>query len=178
MIPGKYYRIPAIRVGYFLRKKNLIIGDGFVKINRFTGFGGWIPLLNRMSVDESFIDVNGVGEHAHIDWRFARDDLFSKMKTYGNPVIKGNWPLPYPYKIHDLIVMRKMLCRRTINIEKIQNSEILSNKYCKAILKDRCPHRGVSIEQMEEDGHLLICPAHGLKWRKDNGISVSTRECT
>jgi hypothetical protein len=138
-------------------------------------FTYWLPLLNEFHRDEDFVDINKIGYHANVDWRFVDD------RTIRCAIAKVNRvSTVVPYAFFALTVLsagivgkpiietRRLICKRDWLGSIPLAIDGLNKKFCKAKLAGKCPHQGTPTERMIVYRGRIVCPAHGLAFNHDD----------
>lgn len=179
---GQSYRVPCVKAA----KR---YSDGR-RIETWSG--QWIPVLGPIHEDGEIIGFPY--PHWHVDWRFASDAVFRRAQG-----IRQNWAvlavpiMKHPKKSYELApdmlerivlsdtpVLRLRKCKRVspkwtdirgVDVHWLKPLE----KHC-ADMKMRnmvCPHRGLPLQGCPQDGDVVHCPGHGLKWNVNTGELVT-----
>lgn len=156
-IIGKFYEVPAI------------------KVRDWYGFAGYIPVSSPEHEDKEIIGYPW--QHLHIDWRFAPAAVWKQAKWRGD-----DHAYAYVVMRHNTHgeqqaigepVNRRMKCKRLLPeypVEKATWMPKLEKAFaCAKLINGTCPHRGISVSAMIQDGDALICPGHGLRWNRHTG---------
>jgi hypothetical protein len=156
---GKFYRVPCVWINEFWGAKNI-----------------WIPVIGPMHEDADLINFKP--RHWHIDWRFAPKRVVPTFpgQIYGTVLCKDlrgdaiaetkgpelklrkmqrEWPT-YPFKQVESVWLPKL-------------REAFKGHRLKGMV---CPHRGIPLQGCPQDGDVVTCPGHGLRWNIKTGELV------
>ena len=159
-IIGRFYLVPVVRAAWPGR-----MGEN------------WPVLLPRHS------DVEIIGfdiTHYHYDPRFIRQRQwkfiaarakFSAGHDTARFVIADDDNSAGPPVWTRLKCQRAMPDRRQYIYPAVSWFQPLEDAYADARLKPNmvCPHKGVCLKSMAVVDGVVVCPAHGLRWRVDTG---------
>jgi len=133
------------------------------------------PVMGPQHEDEAHI--NFPWQHYHIDWRFVPQHRFKPL----------GFNLSAPLMISDRInsdgFPTPVLRRRKMHRAMGEFNEVLvrakwfyglESAYADCKLKDGmvCPHRGIPLSGMHQEGDIVTCPGHGLRWNVVTGELV------
>lgn len=153
---GRFYRVPCV-----LTEKHSWLGSG------------WQPVIGPMHSDAGV--VNFPYNHWHIDLRFVPKKVrylpefligtpIMKDDLYGSPVVTAG---PEP---------RLKKCQRPMPVYPIHRARwipALEAEYTQVRMKNMvCPHRGLPLHGCPQDGDIVTCPGHGLRWNVKTGELV------
>ncbi|MDB6104121.1 MAG: hypothetical protein JWO52_4120 [Gammaproteobacteria bacterium] len=159
MIIGKFYEVPAVYA------------------RDWWGFDGWIPVLGPMHEDAEIVGFPW--QHFHIDWRFARRNLFDFVANIKGPQLVYASPIQCPDRsgkrvIAEGPILKRMTYKRELlPFPRMPNTwvPVLAKKYaCTKLVNGLCPHRGIPVSAMHREGDILTCPGHGLQWNAITGL--------
>lgn len=152
---GKFYRVPCVRAQY-----HYVVDD-------------W-PVTGPQHEDAEFI--NFPYQHYHIDWRFVPQHRFKPLGFHFTvPLMTSErinqQGLPAP-------VLRRRKCQRQLPdflvSKRSERLGALEAAYAQCKLKPGmiCPHRGIPLVGAFQDGDVVTCPGHGLRWNVKTGELV------
>lgn len=170
---GKFYRVPCLRTKKVLR-------DGW----RPLWGGAWVPVMGPLHRDAGVVNFPWL--HWHPDLRFISERIYRQLpmprvsSPYATPLQKHpTWNREE--HLHDTFVegdveMRLMKCKRALpeyprHLAKwlpALEAECAHLKMTNMI----CPHRGLPLQGCQQDGDVVQCPGHGLRWNVKTGELV------
>lgn len=182
---GKSYRVTTVRLGERVLDRRS--GNSWTLVN-WHGFTGHLPLLMPFGADEPFLVTVGFTYHAHIHWQFVPQPFYDHCKALFN-VDNGTMhqqvitmDAQYMPTMPRLLASRRLPCLRPAAVAP--NMDIaywlpqLERKYaCAALTAGKCPHKGTPRDAMVEVDGLLVCPTHGLRWKKRGGQLAPRSRC-
>lgn len=152
---GKFYRVPTVRGRLYSTIRN------------------W-PVMGPKHEDGEFI--NFPYQHYHIDWRFVPEADFRRVgySHYGIPLCES------------ARINENGLGAPTVRLRKCQREwwpyprvaaswlKKLEPAFAGCKLKNMiCPHRGISLVGAPQEGDVVTCPGHGLRWNVKTGELVT-----
>lgn len=154
---GKFYKVPCVRAQYY----------------RVVDY--W-PVMGPQHEDTEHVGFEY--QHYHIDWRFVPVHRFSPL----------GFRLAVPLMMSERInqdglptpVMRRRKFYRTfpdfLGARAAKWMPNLEAAYAACKLKPGliCPHRGISLAGVYQEGDVATCPGHGLRWNVKTGELVPT----
>jgi hypothetical protein len=164
---GEFYRVPAVLV------------------REWWGFKGWLPVMGPMHEDSEF--VNFPWQHFHIDWRFAPTRVWNANRDWPLEGSHFGSPIQCPDKRGDRVIvqgpeLRRMKYKRDPGrypIGRARWLQAMQKRFaCSKLINGTCPHRGIPVSAMHQDGDILTCPAHGLQWNAVTGLLHTSSEGT
>ena len=154
---GKFYVVPTVRGKLYHIDRN------------------W-PVLGPKHEDSEFIGFPE--QHYHVDWRFVpdRDYRHSSLRLFtrvATPLMQSNGgpncDLPSP-------MMRRRKYQRAFDVSIFQQVRwllTLETAYASCKMTNLiCPHRGLPLNGCPQDGDVVTCPGHGLRWNVKTGELV------
>lgn len=164
---GRYYKVPAVLV------------------DDWRGFTGWIPVIGPMHEDAQIIGFPY--PHFHIDWRFARLDIYQSSHRRDSFSLRSderfvyNWTVQCPNRHGERVILRgpeprymrfKRELPRFPHEAASWMSKLTETYACAKLIDGVCPHRGIPVSAMIRNGDVLTCPGHGLKWHAITGEAI------
>lgn len=115
-----------------------------------------VPVLLPHHIDNGKNCLIDVGDHYHIDFRFAREDILGQRN---NAVLVD---------YSSSIFMKNMIAIKS-TFTSIESAFFFVNRWYKKnaysrLHERRCPHQGTQVVNS-----CGTCPAHGLKWNLKSG---------
>jgi hypothetical protein len=166
---GKFYRVPC------------------VETDRHTWLGnGWLPVLGPLHEDRGA--VNFPWAHWHVDWRFVDQRKYREvlqMRTDPRSVfgvVIQRKDTDERFIVSGEPTMRRMKCKREFAAYPASQAQwlpALEREFAGCKMKNMvCPHRGLPLRGCPQDGDVVTCPGHGLRWNIKTGELVTSPSAT
>lgn len=174
---GKFYRVPCL-------KARTRLTDGFPI---YYWHGEWIPIIGPLHRDAEIIDFPFA--HWHIDWRFVSAKVYEDVQgsRYDKSVLSMPFQqYPISARVEDTtqtmytgnVELRRLKCKRPMPSwepirEHVKWLAKLEESCAHLKMKNMvCPHRGIPLKSCSQDGDVVMCPGHGLRWNVKTGELV------
>lgn len=152
---GQFYRVPCVRGKYYS-----VVDD-------------W-PVIGPQHEDAEFVGFRW--QHYHIDWRFVPQHRFQPIGfRLGAPLMTSD--LINPGGLPAPILRRRKMQRVLPDFLQARMARWfpkLQDAYAECKLKPGliCPHRGIPLTGVHQEGDVVTCPGHGLRWNVKTGELV------
>lgn len=153
---GKYYLVPCVRGQYFG-----VVAD-------------W-PVIGPMHEDAEYIKFKW--HHYHIDWRFVPHKLFRPLGYKMGALLLTNH-ISNPIGLPAPVLRRRKMYRPFQKFIWPATMSDAYKKFAAAYSESKlssgmvCPHRGLPLQGCPQDGDVVTCPGHGLRWNVITGELV------
>lgn len=179
---GESYVVPCI-------KARTVFTNG----SKVANWGGeWIPVLGPVHRDAEIINFPFL--HYHVDWRFVSERVFQRVARDR----LDRFVLAQPLMVHpskpneraedekEMVVesvvpdYRMRECKREmqtwfsfVGYETVRWMKGLEESCAHLKMENMvCPHRGTPLKGCPQDGDVVHCPNHGLRWNVKTGELV------
>jgi hypothetical protein len=165
---GQSYQVPCVR-----------IVEDTVFPNEFLKTGELVPVLLPAHEDAEYFDFPYL--HFHVDFRFAGNDLWGRMREctahVHSCIVTLSLSAGEP-QMQSLVCLREMPQFPTAAEIQTNNADTMYDGLVSAVCglerahqSSRinidtliCPHRGVCLKGLPVTDDTVVCPAHGLAW--------------
>lgn len=173
---GKFYRVPCIKTVAKHRWDRLWRGE-------------WVPVMGPEHRDDGAVNFPLL--HWHVDWRFASARLWNRLTAhsiYGESGAFHHVVTHYPSTgkfggelelepfVQGEVELKRRKCLRPLPTYPLKLAQWMPklNEECAHLkLKNMvCPHRGLPLKGCPQDGDVVTCPGHGLRWNVKTGELV------
>jgi hypothetical protein len=159
---GQFYKVPCVRGKYYN-----VVAD-------------W-PVIGPQHEDKEFVGFSW--QHYHIDWRFVPQPLFKPVGfNFGAPLMTSS--VLNPDGLPKPVMRRRKMQRAMPDFTEVRWRAKWFPKmeaaYAGCKLKPGlvCPHRGIPLAGQFQDGDVVTCPGHGLRWNVKTGELVPSQPTT